>query len=226
MRLVLAGRREDRPQPALEAALRGDGFVVRRVRADDVPAMAAFNPHAVLVDLGLMDQESMALCERIRRKLGGVALVALTARADRALWIEGRRVGIDDYVVRPYGLAELTTRIRAAVKAPPERRPDPASLGPVVVDPDERRVNVHGVPVVLTRKEFDLLLLLASMPGSVLGRELILRRVWHTSAKSANRTLEVHIATLRAKLGVPDLIRTVRGIGYVADAELPKRVSV
>ena len=225
MRLVVAGRRDDRPQPALENALRHDGFAVRRLRADDLSGMAAFSPHAVLIDLGLLDEASLALCERIRRKTDA-ALVAITARADRGLWIEGRRLGVDDYVVRPYGLAELTTRIRAAVRAPGERRPESASVGPVVVDADERRVNVHGVPVVLTRKEFDLLHLLASAPGSVLCRELILRRVWHTSEKSANRTLEVHIATLRAKLGVPDLIRTVRGIGYVADAELPKSVSV
>jgi DNA-binding response OmpR family regulator len=80
--------------------------------------------------------------------------------------------------------------------------------------------------VVLTRKEFDLLHLLASTPGAVLCRELILRKVWHTTEKSANRTLEVHVATLRAKLGVPDLIRTVRGIGYVADAELPRSIRV
>ena len=225
MRLVLAGRRDDRPQPALETALRTDGFAVHRLRVDDLSGMAAFCPHAVLVDLGLLDEESLALCGRIRRKVDA-ALVGITARADHGLWIEGRRLGVDDFVVRPYGLTELTTRIRAAVRTSTAGRPDSASLGPVVVDPDERRVNVHGVPVVLTRKEFDLLLLLASTPGSVLNRELILRRVWHTSAKSANRTLEVHIATLRAKLGVPDLIRTVRGIGYVADAELPRRVSV
>lgn len=225
MRLVLAGRRDDRPQPALEAALRTDGFTVRRLRIHDLTAMAAYCPHAVLVDLGLLDEEALALCHRIRRKVDA-ALIGISTHADRTLWMEGRRLGVDDFVIRPYGLAELTTRIRAAVWTSTTRRPDNANLGPVVVDPDERRVNVHGVPVVLTRKEFDLLLLLASTPGSVLNRELILRRVWHTTAKSANRTLEVHIATLRAKLGVPDLIRTVRGIGYVADAELPRRVSV
>jgi DNA-binding response OmpR family regulator len=225
MRLVVAGRRDGRAQPALEAALRADGFVVRRLRADDLAGMAAFAPGAVLIDLGLLDAEALGLCERIRGRLDAAALIAITTRADRALWIEGRRLGVDDYLVRPYGLTELTTRIRAAARIP-DRRSETACLGPVMVDADERRVNVHGVPVVLTRKEFDLLLLLSSTPGSVLCRELILQRVWNTSAKSANRTLEVHIATLRAKLGVPDLIRTVRGIGYVADAELPKRVSV
>jgi DNA-binding response OmpR family regulator len=132
---------------------------------------------------------------------------------------------VDDFVVKPYGLTELTTRIRAAVRKPSDRA-DHLGVGPVVMDADERRVNVHGQPVVLTRKEFDLLHLLASTPGSVLGREQILRKVWHTTEKSANRTLEVHIATLRAKLGVPDLIRTVRGIGYVADADLPRSVKV
>jgi DNA-binding response OmpR family regulator len=224
MRLVVAGRRDDRVQPALDNALRLDGFAVRRLRADDVSGMAAFSPHAVLLDLGLLDEEALALCERIRRQTEA-ALVAITARADRGLWIEGRRIGVDDFVVKPYGLTELSTRIRAAVRTPTER-PDHLGVGPVVVDAEERRVNVHGQPVVLTRKEFDLLHLLASTPGAVLCRELILRKVWHTTEKSANRTLEVHIATLRAKLGVPDLIRTVRGIGYVADAELPRSIRV
>jgi DNA-binding response OmpR family regulator len=96
----------------------------------------------------------------------------------------------------------------------------------VTAEVSSSRVRVHGVPVVLTRKEFDLLLLLASTPGSVQHRDMILRRVWHTSSRSGHRTLEVHIATLRQKLGVPDLIKTVRGIGYVADSELPKQVTV
>ncbi|SCD58403.1 Transcriptional regulatory protein, C terminal, partial [Streptomyces sp. SolWspMP-sol7th] len=92
--------------------------------------------------------------------------------------------------------------------------PGTTALGPVRLTPETREVSVHGVPVQLTRKEFDLLALLALRPGVVYRREQIISEVWRTSWEGTGRTLEVHIASLRAKIGVPALIETVRGVGY------------
>jgi DNA-binding response OmpR family regulator len=150
----------------------------------------------------------------------------VTARADVRSRIHGLNLGADDYVVKPYDTGELLARIHAVAR---RRAPDEAAvpgdgglrLGPVLIELLTRQVSVDGSVVQLTRKEFDLLALLAQRPGVVFRREQIISEVWRTSWEGTGRTLEVHVASLRSKLRMPALIETVRGVGYRLVAPTP-----
>ncbi|MCI0382899.1 response regulator transcription factor [Streptomyces sp. CNQ085] len=195
----------------------------------------------VLLDLGLPDIDGFEVCGRIRR-LTSTPVIMVTARADVRSRVHGLNLGADDYVVKPYDTAELLARIHAvsrrtvpvAAAAPAGAPGDPGAdrspgaetvsargtgaaelrLGALTVETETRRVTVHGEAVSLTRKEFDLLALLAQRPGVVFRREQIISEVWRTNWEGTGRTLEVHIASLRSKLALPALIETVRGVGY------------
>jgi DNA-binding response OmpR family regulator len=144
----------------------------------------------------------------------------VTARADVRSRIHGLNLGADDYVVKPYDTGELLARIHAVSRrksAGEDTVPAPVTalrLGHVHIELLTRRVSVDGAEVQLTRKEFDLLALLAQRPGVVFRREQIISEVWRTSWEGTGRTLEVHVASLRSKLRLPALIETVRGVGY------------
>jgi DNA-binding response OmpR family regulator len=143
----------------------------------------------------------------------------VTARSDVRSRIHGLNLGADDYVVKPYDTGELLARIHAVSRRTVPEDPAAAGegtigLGPVHIELPTRRVTVDGSVVQLTRKEFDLLALLAQRPGVVFRREQIISEVWRTSWEGTGRTLEVHVASLRAKLRMPALIETVRGVGY------------
>jgi DNA-binding response OmpR family regulator len=173
----------------------------------------------VLLDLGLPDVDGMEVCRALRAG-SDVPIIAVTARGDTRSKVAGLRGGADDYVVKPFGFAELVARMEAvlrrrrpAVPVPPVVRP-PLRLAEVELDLDARMVRKHGEPVRLTRKEFDLLALLAEQPGAVRTRAEILERVWQTTWQGSSRTLDVHVASLRAKLDAPELVETVRGVGY------------
>ncbi|MBW1595467.1 response regulator transcription factor [Streptomyces sp. JJ38] len=181
----------------------------------------------VLLDLGLPDQDGFEVCGRIRHR-ADIPVIMVTARADVRSRIHGLNLGADDYVVKPYDTGELLARIHAVSRRTAGGEsaagtgggggePDtPAGLrfGPVLIEPAGRRVTVDGEVVALTRKEFDLLALLAQRPGVVYRREQIISEVWRTSWEGTGRTLEVHVASLRSKLRLPALIETVRGVGY------------
>ena len=159
-----------------------------------------------------------------------VATAGAVVNAGLNLWfVHGLHLGADDYLVKPYDVRELMARIHAVTR---RRRPAPGSSPPppgapgrrpggrrvrrgdVVIDVDRRTVEVGGAPVALTRKEFDLHALLAREPGVVFRREQILSEVWETRWRGNARTLEVHVASVRAKTGSPTIIETVRGVGY------------
>lgn len=190
----------------------------------------------VLLDLGLPDQDGFEVCGRIRRT-SSTPVIMVTARADVRSRIHGLNLGADDYVVKPYDMGELLARIHAvsrrkasedgvghgaATGGEPGGRTgeDTGStagtltLGAVTIELLTRHVSVDGAEVALTRKEFDLLALLAQRPGVVFRREQIISEVWRTSWEGTGRTLEVHVASLRSKLKRPSLIETVRGVGY------------
>ena len=173
-------------------------------------------PDLVLLDLGLPGLDGFLVCERIRRS-STVPIIMLTGRDQVKSRIHGLNLGADDYMVKPFSLAELIARIHAVTRrsrpAKAEARPVVVTVGPVTLDEAARTVLLAGEPVALTRTEFDLLLLLLSHPGVAMRREQIISRVWKTDA-GRTRTLEAHICALRIKLRAPDVIETVRGVGY------------
>jgi DNA-binding response OmpR family regulator len=233
MRLLLV-EDDERVAAALSAVLGKHGFSVTHARSGE-EALHALVPNdgesygVVLLDLGLPDQDGFEVCSRIRRRTG-TPVIMVTARADVRSRIHGLNLGADDYVVKPYDTGELLARIHAvsrrraaedaatlpAAQDPvmPSSQPRTIRLGPVSIEPATRRVTVDGSEVALTRKEFDLLALLAQRPGVVFRREQIISDVWRTSWEGTGRTLEVHVASLRSKLGRPAMIETVRGVGY------------
>ncbi|MGW2561925.1 response regulator transcription factor [Streptomyces sp. NPDC001514] len=226
MRLLLV-EDDDHVAAALSAVLARHGFSVTHARNGEealqavLPAAAEGKPPfgVILLDLGLPDQDGYQVCGKIR-KLTPTPVIMVTARSDVRSRIHGLNLGADDYVVKPYDTGELLARIHAVSRRTgPGEDAAPAAdsalrLGPVTIELATRRVSVEGAAVQLTRKEFDLLALLAQRPGVVFRREQIISEVWRTSWEGTGRTLEVHVASLRSKLRMPALIETVRGVGY------------
>ncbi|WP_052851399.1 response regulator transcription factor [Streptomyces avicenniae] len=222
MRLLLV-EDDEHVAAALVAVLTRHGFDVTRARGGE-EAIAHLRTRTfgvVLLDLGLPDVDGFEVCGRIRR-ITAVPIIMVTARADIRSRIHGLNLGADDYVVKPYDTGELLARIHAVARrtgpeeetAAPDGREGVLSLGPITVELATRQVSVDGQQIALTRKEFDLLALLAQRPGVVFRREQIISDVWQTNWKGTGRTLEVHIASLRSKLRRPELVETVRGVGY------------
>ncbi|MEU0088743.1 response regulator transcription factor [Streptomyces sp. NPDC006274] len=226
MRLLLV-EDDDHVAAALSAVLARHGFEVVHARNGEealravLPATEPGKPPfgVVLLDLGLPDQDGYQVCGKIR-KLTSTPVIMVTARSDVRSRIHGLNLGADDYVVKPYDTGELLARIHAVSRrtatddAAASAADEALRLGPVTIELPTRRVSVDGTAVQLTRKEFDLLALLAQRPGVVFRREQIISEVWRTSWEGTGRTLEVHVASLRSKLRMPALIETVRGVGY------------
>jgi len=179
---------------------------------DRVPAVDA-STDVVLLDLGLPDMDGFDLCRRIRRS-SPVPIIVVTARGDEVDRVVGLELGADDYVVKPFGFRELVARIRAVTRRAAGHEGADETREGLVVDARTRRVTVHGRDVALTPKEFDLLALLASDTGAVRTRTEILDQVWEPNWYGPTKTLDVHVASLRRKLGDPTFIETVRGVGY------------
>jgi len=199
---------------ALETALRRRGHrVIRATTAAE--ALEAGPCDLVLLDLGLPDRDGMEVCRELRRR-GEVPIIAVTARGEEHDRVFGLRGGADDYVVKPFGVAELEARMEAVMRRTARsQRPElPVTVGPLTVDTGARTVEVDGRAVTLTRKEFDLLAALVRRPGTAVTREQLLAEVWHTTWIGSPHTVEVHVASLRAKLGDPGLVQTIRGVGY------------
>jgi DNA-binding response OmpR family regulator len=140
----------------------------------------------------------------------------LTGRGEERDRVTGLRTGADDYMVKPVGVAELHARIDAVMRraARAKERREPVRLGTLTVDLDTHRVEVDGREVALTRKEFELLAALTRRPGVVVTRQQLLADVWRTTWTGNPHTVEVHIGSLRSKLGDPQIVQTVRGVGY------------
>ncbi|WP_405882925.1 response regulator transcription factor [Streptomyces sp. NBC_01136] len=222
MRLLLV-EDDNHVAAALSAVLARHGFDVTHARSGE-EALQALVPESdgfgvVLLDLGLPDQDGYEVCGKIRKRTS-TPVIMVTARSDVRSRIHGLNLGADDYVVKPYDTGELLARIHAVSRRSVHDDDAAAAgdtalrLGPVRIELLTRQVSVDGSVVQLTRKEFDLLALLAQRPGVVFRREQIISEVWRTSWEGTGRTLEVHVASLRSKLRMPALIETVRGVGY------------
>ena len=216
MRILLV-EDDDAFASALGDGLRARGYECNRVASGTAALTTLKDAQAVdlvLLDLGLPDGDGLALCARIRQ-LFTVPVIVVTARGDLSSRVQGLRSGADDYVVKPFALAELLARVEAVMRRAPAAPPAQAVvIGDLRLDVAARKVAVAGAPVSLTLKEFDLLAALARAPGCTVDRQRLLLDVWHSDYPALSRTLDVHIATLRSKLGRPQLVETVRGVGY------------
>jgi DNA-binding response OmpR family regulator len=202
---------EDDPGIAtqLVRGLSRNGYAVDHVTTGG-DALSRAVPDVVLLDLGLPDGDGVDICRRLRRR-SGVAIIVVTARGEEPERVLALDAGADDYMVKPFGLAELLARIRAVL-----RRVHPGSgvlrHGPLAVDVRARKVTVAGREVALTPKEFDILECLAADPGRVVSRQEILDSAWDAHWYGPTKVLDVHVAALRRKLGVP--IEAAYGRGF------------
>jgi two-component system OmpR family response regulator len=200
-----------------------EGFGVH-VEHDGERGLAAarrLRPVACVLDIGLPSLSGTDVCRRLREEEDWTPVVFLTARDDEVDRILGLELGADDYVTKPFSPRELVARVKALVRraAGPSTQERVRQVGPVRLDPRRRQVTVDDLPVTLTPTEFDLLGHLMSRPGRVYSREELLATVWGYAAHAGTRTVDVHVAQVRGKLGAAgSVIRTVRGVGYTADA--------
>jgi DNA-binding response OmpR family regulator len=193
----------------LVRGLSRNGYAVEHVTTGD-DALSRADPDVVLLDLGLPDGDGVDICRRLRQR-SGVAIIVVTARGEEPERVLALDAGADDYMVKPFGLAELLARIRAVL-----RRVHPGDgvlrHGPLAVDVRARKVTVAGREVALTPKEFDILECLAADPGRVVSRQEILDSAWDAHWYGPTKVLDVHVAALRRKLGVP--IEAAYGRGF------------
>ena len=181
-------------------------------------AMDAQLPELLLLDIMLPEEDGLSILRKLRaaaptRKLPVIILTAKNTEYDRVVGLDG---GADDFISKPFGMMELLARVRAVLRRT-EKKPQEQQwqVGPLQVYPLRRQVQVNGREVMLTYKEFEILSLLLQEQGRVLTRDTLMDRVWGLEAERENRTLDVHIRTLRQKLGeAGGLIETVRGVGY------------
>ena len=210
---VLVVEDEDAIAAPLAEGLRREGFSVTRV-ATGQAALDAPKPDLVLLDLRLPDLDGYEVCRRLRAR-SDVPIIVVTAKGEEVDRVVGLELGADDYVVKPFGLRELVARMRAVLRRA-ARQPadvDTLEVGELSVDLRARRAMIDGRELPLTVKEFDLLTLLMRDAGAVVTKQRILNEVWNTNWYGSAKTVDVHVASLRKKVGDPGLIETVRGVG-------------
>ena len=197
----------------LAEGLRREGFEVEWV-SSGAAALEAAEPDVVLLDLRLPDMDGLDVCRAMRAR-SSVPIIIVSARGDEPDRVVGLELGADDYVVKPFGLRELIARIRAVTRRGRKTPEDEVvQVGELEVDPRARRVRLGGRDLDLTPKEFDVLAMLARDPGAVVSRRSLLDEVWETSWYGSTKTIDVHVAALRRKLGDAGWIETVRGVGF------------
>lgn len=201
---------------SLVAALEGDGHLVRW--ADDArSARAAFTeaaPDLVLLDVGLPDADGIALCRWFRDRRNDVPVVVVTARDAEIDVIVGLDAGATDYVTKPFSSAVLCARVRAHLRSGRASTEEVIEVGSLRIDRGSRTVVVDQVDVTLRRREFDLLVVLAAEAGRVVSRERLLADLWDVTWDTSSRSLDMHVLSLRRRLGGDVEITTVRGVGY------------
>lgn len=216
MTKVLLAEDDSTISEPLTRALRREGYDVS-VRADGEAALGASSngPDLVILDLGLPRMDGLEVCRRIRSSGNAVPVLILTARADEVDTVVGLDAGADDYVTKPFRLAELLARARALLR---RTGPEEGAQSEVRVDTASRRAFLGDDELQLTAKEFDLLRVLVRESGRVVSREELMREVWDTVWMGSTKTLDMHVSVLRRKLrddaSDPRFISTVRGVGF------------
>jgi two-component system response regulator RegX3 len=225
-RNVLLVEDEESIVEPLREALGREGFdtSVARTAAEALELARADEPDVVLLDVMLPDGSGFDVCRELRRE-SSVPIIMVTARGEEADRIVGLEIGADDYVTKPFSAREVVARIRAVLRRT-DGRPGgaapadgtPLRVGELELDVARRTASFAGAPLELSRKEFDVLALLAAEEGRVVTRERLLEEVWDTTWFGSTKTLDVHVSGLRRKLGddpsAPAYLRTVRGVGF------------
>ncbi|MCF3176313.1 response regulator transcription factor [Streptomyces sioyaensis] len=227
---VLLIEDDDRVAGPLMEGLSRFGFIVEHARTG-ADGLAAAEAEMVLLDLGLPDMDGIDVCRTLRLR-SQVPIIMISARNDEVDRVLGLELGADDYLSKPFGVRELVARIRAvfrragpaaaepvaAMPASRDGHPVPVAraqqIGPLTLDRRGRRVRLHQTFLALSPKEFDLLAYLADDPGAVRTRQQILDAVWEPNYFGPTKTLDVHVAALRRKLGDPAWIDNIRGVGF------------
>jgi DNA-binding response OmpR family regulator len=187
------------------------------VEADGVAGLAAarrLKPVAIILDVGLPGMDGIELCRTLRAENDWTPVIFVTARDDEVDRVLGLELGGDDYVTKPFSPRELVARVRSLLRRQEVGGAPSLTVGSIELFPDSRRVTALGQPIPLTATEFDLLAKLMSSPGRVFTREVLLSSVWGQADYAGGRTVDVHVAQLRAKLGDASPIETHRGVGY------------
>ena len=215
---VLLIEDEESIATVVRAYLERDGYKVAWARsgADGLAELSRHAVRLVVLDIGLPDINGFEVCRQIRSR-STVPILMLTARDDEIDRVTGLEVGADDYVSKPFSPRELVARIKAILRRTDgEGSQERLVLGDIELNAPAREVKVAGQSVDLRAKEFDLLAFLMENRGIVVSRDTLLDRVWGMEYAGGSRTVDVHVAQLRSKLGRPNLIRTIRGAGYKA----------
>ncbi len=218
---------EDEPAIAelirLNLSRAGYGVAVEGTGDGAVAAVRRLRPAVVVLDVGLPGIDGIEVCRQLRSAQDWTPVIFVTARDDEVDRVLGLELGADDYVTKPFSPRELVARVTGLLR----RASGPSSEGTVLVagdvrlDPAQRRTFVGDDEVELTATEFDLLAYLMMHPGLVLTREQLMSEVWGYSSAAGQRTVDVHIAQVRAKLGAASCVRTVRGVGYAVHRRRP-----
>lgn len=210
---ILVVERDVTYAESLMAGLRRHGHQVTRVETGGAALQVYGNADLVLIDLELPDLDGLEVCRAIRAA-GETPIIALTARGTELDRVLGLQAGADDYMVKPYGFHELMARMQAVMRRakPRPQAVDVIDQGPLRIDAGARQVSLDGKRIDVTRKEFDVLYLLASNTGNVVPRKKLMQQIWGDSW--SRRTVDTHVSSLRSKLGCPDWIVTIRGVGF------------
>lgn len=196
------------------------GFGVH-VESDGIAGLASIrrlHPVAIVLDVGLPGLDGIEICRRLRAADDWTPVIFVTARDDEVDRILGLELGGDDYLTKPFSPRELVARVKTILRRHGQQLAGPLAVGTVTLDAARRVVEASGRGIALTSTEFDLLAKLMSSPGQVFTREQLLSSVWGQADYGLGRTVDVHVAQLRAKLGEDSPIRTSRGVGYSVSA--------
>ena len=221
--LILVVEDERAISDLLRIYLSREGFGVQ-VESDGLAGLSAartLHPAAIILDVGLPSMDGTEICRKLRAESNWTPVLFCTARDDEVDRVVGLELGADDYITKPFSPREVVARVKAVVRRAVQAASSagPLILGEVIVDPVTRRVTAGGSPVQLTATEFDLLEHLMANQGRVFSRDQLLSEVWGYAAIVGTRTVDVHVAQVRTKLGNYSPIRTVRGVGYSAELE-------
>ena len=185
-------------------------------------AMEKKKPELILLDIMLEGEDGIEILRKLRMRADTrrIPVILVTAKSSEIDRVKGLDAGADDYICKPFGVMEMIARVKALLRRASDEQAQMLVCGDVTLDKEKRMVYAHGEPVDTTYKEFELLALLMKNHGIVISREIIMERVWESSFEGESRTIDVHVRSLRQKLGESGaLIKTIRNVGYMIDAK-------